>query len=97
MNFYFHHYFINETLQVIALQFENLTKFVVKIGTNCSELTTGWKSPIEFTSLQWALFKLLSVLLLLTSFIIFYSWNVYGKVITDKFVRPSEYFKKIYA
>ncbi|XP_037820191.1 uncharacterized protein LOC119609461 [Lucilia sericata] len=84
---------INETLYAFALQFEKFVDFAIKtagkIGKEISDPTFSWKSPIQFTSLQWTLFKLLCILLLLTSLLICYSWRVYGKVITDKFVRPS--------
>lgn len=86
---------INETLQAFALQLEQFVqvafKTVTEIRREFSLATTAWRTPIEFTPLQWTLFKVLTLLLLFTSILIGYSWKVYGKVITDKFVRPSEY------
>ncbi|XP_065360882.1 uncharacterized protein LOC135954615 [Calliphora vicina] len=93
MNIDSYRHFINERLQAFAFQFEHFVEFAIttvgKIGKELSDPTITWKSPIQFTSLQWTLFKLLCILLLLTSLLIGYSWKVYGKVITDKFVRPS--------
>lgn len=95
MNVDSYRYSLNETLQAFALQFEYFVQFAVKtaakIGKEFSDTSFAWKRPVQFTSLQWTLFKVLCILLLLTSLLIGYSWNIYGKVITDKFVRPSGY------
>lgn len=81
---------INETLQAFVLHFVHFVESGFKVGKNISSLPFTWNTPIEFTPLQWTLFKVLSLLILLTSLLIGYSWKVYGKVITDKFVRPSK-------
>lgn len=97
MNVDSYRYSLNETLQAFVLHLEYFVQFAVKtaekIGKELSDPSFAWKRPVQFTSLQWTLFKVLCILLLLTSLLIGYSWKIYGKVITDKFVRPSEYYK----
>uniref|UniRef100_A0A1B0ACF0 Uncharacterized protein n=1 Tax=Glossina pallidipes TaxID=7398 RepID=A0A1B0ACF0_GLOPL len=83
---------VNETLQAFVLQIEEFLevfwKTIKQIHQELSQ-STSWESPIEFTDLQRTLFKVLFILLLFTGALIAYSWQVYGKVITEKFVRPS--------
>lgn len=79
---------INETLRIFALR---CVESSFKVRQSVSNLPFTLNIPIEFTPLQWTLFKVISLLLLLTLLLIGYSWKVYGKVITDKFVRPSKY------
>lgn len=86
-----------QTLEGILLQVEHYGKAVVQIVDRAqrqlvetsSERQWG-RAPIEFTTLQWTLFKVLLILLLTTVLLIAYAWRVYGEVITDKFVRPSK-------
>lgn len=86
-----------QTFQGIFLKAEQFGKILVEIGNRVQKQlveTTNerqWgKSPIEFTALQWTLFKVLLILLLTTVLLIAYAWRIYGEVITDKFVRPSK-------
>lgn len=83
---------INETLQAFVLQIEQFLeifwKTIKQIQQELSQSTNTY-SPIEFTDLQRTLFKVLLILLIFTAALIAYSWRVYGKVITEKFVRPS--------
>ncbi|XP_039969293.1 uncharacterized protein LOC126756100 [Bactrocera neohumeralis] len=84
---------LNQSLQALALKLELFVgvavQTVVSIQQEFSETTSNWRSPIEFSALQLTLLKVLLVLLLGTAGLIAYSWRVYGKVITEKFVRPS--------
>lgn len=84
---------INKTLQAFAFQIEQFALVSIEvIGDICGvfvEAASSWESPIEFTALQWTLLKLLVALLVCTVLLIGYSWKIYGKVITEKFVRPS--------
>lgn len=84
---------LNQSLQALALKLELFVgvavQTVVSIHQEFSETTSDWRSPIEFSALQLTLLKVLLVLLLGTAGLIAYSWRVYGKVITEKFVRPS--------
>lgn len=84
---------LNQSLQALALKLELFVgvavQTVVSIQQEFSETTRDWRSPIEFSALQLTLLKVLLVLLLGTAGLIAYSWRVYGKVITEKFVRPS--------
>lgn len=73
---------LNQSLQALALKLELFVGVAV-------QTTSDWSSPVEFSALQFTLLKVLLVLLLGTAGLIAYSWRVYGKVITEKFVRPS--------
>lgn len=42
-----------------------------------------------FTDFQYTLLKTLIILLFVNIFLILFFWKKYGKVITDKFIRPS--------
>lgn len=74
---------LNQSLQALALKLELFVGVAV-------QTTSDWSSPVEFSALQFTLLKVLLVLLLGTAGLIAYSWRVYGKVITEKFVRPSK-------
>lgn len=84
---------LQASIQAFALQLEQLMQVafrtVIEIKREFSQATSTWQSPIEFSPLQWTLFKVLALLLVFTTILIGYFWKVYGKVITDKFVRPS--------
>ncbi|XP_011196683.1 uncharacterized protein LOC105221409 [Zeugodacus cucurbitae] len=84
---------LNQSLQALALKLELFVgvavQTVVSFQHELTETTRDWRSPIEFSALQLTLLKVLLVLLLGTAGLIAYSWRVYGKVITEKFVRPS--------
>ena len=86
---------LNQTIQSFAVQLEHFIGVAIKTGIQLQnefiEITRSLSSPIEFTALQKTLLKVLLILLAGTAFFIAYSWRVYGKVITEKFVRPSEY------
>ncbi|XP_067631682.1 uncharacterized protein [Eurosta solidaginis] len=89
---------LNQSLQALTLHLEEFVGVAVQTVTllqhKFSETTRYWNSPIEVSELQLTLFKVLLVLLLGTAGLIAYSWRIYGKVITKKFVRPSS-FKEI--
>ncbi|CAD7013736.1 uncharacterized protein LOC101452104 [Ceratitis capitata] len=84
---------LNQSLQALTIKFEQFVGVAVQTVTliqrEFAETTRNWSSPIEFTPLQVTLLKVLLLLLLGTAGLIAYSWRVYGKVITEKFVRPS--------
>lgn len=97
MNFTYFWQSFTQTVQGIFLQAEEfggiLSQVVGRVGKQLVESTNeyNWgQLPIEFTALQWTLFKVLLLLLLATVLLIAYSWRIYGEVITDKFVRPSK-------
>lgn len=85
---------LNQTIQGFAIYLEQFVTVGIKtareIRHELAKATESWRSPIEFTDLQVTLLKVLLCLLLGTLLLIAYSWRVYGKVITDKFVRPSK-------
>lgn len=88
---------LNSTLQAFAQQVESFAgvalQAVVQLRSEFDTFTGNWQwpSPVEFTALQATLLQVLLVLLLGTGVLIAWSWGVYGQVITEKFVRPSEY------
>lgn len=86
-----------QTLEGILLHVEHYSKTLVQIVdrvqrqlVETSNERRWGQAPIEFTTLQWTLFKVLLILLFTTVLLIAYAWRVYGEVITDKFVRPSK-------
>lgn len=48
-------------------------------------------SPILFTDLQITLLTVFLSLIVINILLIAYYWSKYGAVITDRFIRPSEY------
>ncbi|XP_023177820.1 uncharacterized protein LOC111604134 [Drosophila hydei] len=88
---------LNTTLQAFAQQVEHFTGVALQaVVLSYSELINfaadwhwQWQSPVEFTALQATLLKVLLILLLGTGVLIAWAWGVYGRVITEKFVRPS--------
>lgn len=79
----------NRALQAFALQIEHFLQISTQV---IKQLFVGADSvflKIDFSPLQKTLLYVLLILLLFTIFIIGYSWKVYGKVINEKFVRPS--------
>ncbi|XP_075165049.1 uncharacterized protein LOC142237574 [Haematobia irritans] len=75
---------INNFLQVFALHLE---QFIIVVKQFFSE--SVFVKSIEFSPLQRTLLNVLLILLIFTIVLIGYSWKIYGKVITEKFVRPS--------
>ncbi|XP_073811374.1 uncharacterized protein [Musca autumnalis] len=72
-----------KAVQAFALQVE-------KISQSSATLFKEFIGQAElFTPLQRTLLNVLLALLLCTVLIIVYSWKVYGRVINEKFVRPS--------
>ncbi|XP_030555253.1 uncharacterized protein LOC115758624 [Drosophila novamexicana] len=88
---------LNKTLQAFAQQVEHFAgvalqaavQFRSEFNTYTGDWQWQWQSPVEFTALQATLLKVLLALLLGTGVLIAWSWGVYGRVITEKFVRPS--------
>ncbi|XP_037949747.1 uncharacterized protein LOC119680824 [Teleopsis dalmanni] len=85
--------FIEESFYFTKISYDFLKGVAVNssilLKTEIYNFSSGWKSPIEFTPLQFILLKLVLLLIFSTALLIAYSWHIYGRVITEKFVRPS--------
>ncbi|XP_061401267.1 uncharacterized protein LOC133337018 [Musca vetustissima] len=75
---------LNKALQAFALQVEKTSQTFITLLKEA----VGRADSI-FTPLQRTLLYVLLALVLCTLIIIGYSWKIYGKVINEKFVRPS--------
>lgn len=76
---------LNRALQAFALHIERISQSSTLLLKDFFE-----KTDSIFTPLQRTLLNVLLVLLFCTIIIIGYSWKIYGKVINEKFVRPSK-------
>lgn len=55
-------------------------------------VSDNWCSPILFTDLQTTLLTVFLSIIFANIILIAYFWSKFGGVITDRFIRPSEYF-----
>lgn len=86
---------LTQSFEGLKIFFEELFEVGVRsaltFAREVGAATEALRSPIKFTELQVPLFKVLIFILITNLFLIGWYWRNYGHVITDKFVRPSEY------
>lgn len=85
---YFEPVDIDISLKNFAIFFNDCIRFVKELSETVS---LQFVSPIKFTELQTILFTIFLVIFSINLALIGFYWNKYGGVITDRFIRQSEY------
>lgn len=89
-----HSYFVPFDIKKFPLNFADIVvDFVQSIGNISENVSAYALCPIHFTELQTILLTIFLVILSINLALIGFYWQKYGGVITDRFIRPSKYFR----
>lgn len=85
-------YFTPVDLDILPTSFASVFDDSVSVLANlCRTISQNIFCPIQFTELQTILLTIFLVILSINLALIGFYWSKYGGVITDRFIRASEY------